>query len=535
MQDAGTPDEINLGPPRDEEAHPLRVDVLGRLWQLLGDVPIPAKPYLGYYPEAELVLAIVCPLGTAYERCVETLENYLGQFGYQASRVRLSDFFDDLLSQLGSTVRVDRSSATQRAKSKILAGNAIRELTECPDVMALLAAGRIASRRLTASGETSAAEGLKEEPLFKSSHIIATLKRPEEVDTLRRIYGPGFFLIGISSTREEREAYLKELGVADGVIDELIETDAKEESEHGQQTREAFYLADVFVSMSEYSSQIPRFLDLLFGCPKITPTQDEHGMFLAYAASLSSGDLSRQVGAAIVDEHGDVLAVGYNEVPKAFGGVYGPEEGSQRDLERRVDSNDLEKLTIARRITQALGEGDEAEAMSRLRATGFFDITEFGRSVHAEMAALLACGRIGRSPRGATLYTTTFPCHNCARHIIASGIQKVVYIEPYAKSKASTLHDDAISIDREEEGKIPFLPFIGVGPRRYFDLFSLKLSTGYPIERKRKEDGQLVEWERSNATLRMQLQPTSYLRRELLAFKALEELLSSRRANPENA
>ncbi|MBI3684406.1 MAG: cytidine deaminase [Acidobacteria bacterium] len=483
----------------------------------------PAKPYLGYYPEAELVLAIVCPLGTAYERCVETLENYLAQFGYQAHRVRLSDFFDDLLSQLGSTIRVDHSNPTQRAKSKILAGNTIREVTSCADVMALFAAGRIAGTRP------------KEQPLFKTCHIIATLKRPEEVDTLRRIYGPGFFLIGISSTKEDREAYLRELGMADEVIDELIETDAKEELEHGQQTREAFHLADVFVSMSEHKNQIPRFLDLLCGCPKLTPRQDEHGMFLAYAASLSSGDLSRQVGAAIVDEHGDVLAVGYNEVPKAFGGVYGSQEGCQRDLERGVDSNDLEKLAIARRIAQALGEGDEAEAMNRLRETGFFDITEFGRSVHAEMAAILACTRTSRSPRGATLYTTTFPCHNCARHIVTSGIRKVVYIEPYAKSKAPTLHDDAISIDQEEEGKIPFLPFIGVGPRRYFDLFSLKLSTGYPIERKRKEDGKLVEWERSKATLRMQLQPTSYLRREILALKALEELLSSRRASPENA
>jgi len=491
-------------------------------------MPAPAKPYLGFYPEAELVLAIVCPLGAAYDRCVETLENYLGQFGYEASKVRLSDLFDDLLSQLGSSVRVDHSSPTQRFKSKILAGNAIRELTACPDTMALLAAGRIASRRRPASGEVPASEGPKEEPLFKTAHMIATLKRPEEVDTLRRIYGPGFFLIGISSTREEREAYLQELGLAGGVIEELIETDAKEESEHGQQTRETFYLADVFVSMKEQKIQIPRFLDLLFGCPKKTPTQDEHGMFVAYAASLSSGDLARQVGAAIVDEHGDVLAVGYNEVPKALGGLYGPEEGSQRDLERGVDSNDLEKLAIARRITEAFGKGEEAEAMSRLRETGFFDITEFGRSVHAEMAALLACARTGRSPRGATLYTTTFPCHNCARHIVASGIRKVVYIEPYAKSKAPTLHDDAISIDHEERGKIPFQPFIGVGPRRYFDLFSLKLSTGYPIERKRKEDGTLVEWERSNARLRMQLQPTSYLRRELLAFKALEELLSSR-------
>jgi deoxycytidylate deaminase len=492
----------------------------------------PTNPlYLGYYPEAELVVALVCPLGTNYERCTKSLEECFAQFRYRTHLFRLSDYFDDLLLRLGSEAKINRDSPTHLVKSKILAGNTIRELTEYPDIMALLCASHIAKTRIRNSGTT---EEPISEPVLSTCQIIATLKRPEEVETLRRIYAPGFFLIGISSSRKEREDYLREQGVNENEIAGLIETDAKQESKHGQRTRETFYLADVFVSMSEHQAQISRFLDLLFGSPEMTPTRDEHGMFLAYAASLTSGDLSRQVGAAIIDEHGDVLGIGYNEVPKAFGGVYGPEEGSERDLDRRVDSNDLEKLKMAGRIAQTLGKENEA-TMKGLREAGFFDITEFGRAVHAEMAALLACARTGRSPRGATLYATTFPCHNCARHIIASGVRKVIYIEPYAKSKASTLHEDAISIDQEEEGKVPFLPFIGVGPMRYFDLFSLKLSTGYPIERKRKEDGKLMEWERSKAPLRTQLQPTSYLRRELLAFTALEQLLSIENGRTENA
>jgi deoxycytidylate deaminase len=152
-------------------------------------------------------------------------------------------------------------------------------------------------------------------------------------------------------------------------------------------------------------------------------------------------------------------------------------------------------------------------------------ITEFGRSVHAEMEALLACTRSGRSVRGAVLYATTFPCHNCTRHIIAAGISKVIYIEPYAKSRASDLHPDAISVDREEKGKVPFIPFVGVGPRRYFDLFSLGLSTGYQIERKKA--GKLVQWERATAAVRLPVKPSTYLQRELLAYGALKVILSS--------
>jgi tRNA(Arg) A34 adenosine deaminase TadA len=172
---------------------------------------------------------------------------------------------------------------------------------------------------------------------------------------------------------------------------------------------------------------------------------------------------------------------------------------------------------MIRSVLEALGrtELSKSEARRLLKPTGLTDITEFGRAVHAEMEALLACARTGRTPRGATLFSTTFPCHNCCRHIIAAGIRQVVYIEPYPKSRATHLHGDAISIDEPETGKLPFKPFLGVGPRRYFDLFSLKLSTGQPLTR--KEDGRVKDWKRETAELRLALRPDSYLERERAA------------------
>ena len=72
------------------------------------------------------------------------------------------------------------------------------------------------------------------------------------------------------------------------------------------------------------------------------------------------------------------------------------------------------------------------------------EITEYGRMVHAEMNAIADAARLGRPVAGATLYVTTFPCHNCAKHIIASGIARVVFIEPYAKSRAELLYGYAL-------------------------------------------------------------------------------------------
>src|SRR2546426_7930055 len=100
------------------------------------------------------------------------------------------------------------------------------------------------------------------------------------------------------------------------------------------------------------------------------------------------------------------------------------------------------------------------------------------------MEALLSATRIGVSTRRAILYCTTFPCHNCAKHIIDAGIKRVVYIEPYAKSLSSTLHDDAISLEKSAPNKITFTPFVGVAPRKYASLFSMRTQEGEEIERK---------------------------------------------------
>ena len=169
-----------------------------------------------------------------------------------------------------------------------------------------------------------------------------------------------------------------------------------------------------------------------------------------------------------------------------------------------------------------------------LRSTKLDDITEFGRAVHAEMDALLSCARCGISPEGGLLYTTTFPCHNCARHIIAAGICKVVYVEPYPKSRARDLHDDAITLDEvgdetdstnnvtEQNRKVPFLPFVGVAPRRFIDLFSTELSSG--TLRRRKENGSMVRWSRkAGRNPRVPMLAASYLEREIMAVEGINE------------
>jgi tRNA(Arg) A34 adenosine deaminase TadA len=105
------------------------------------------------------------------------------------------------------------------------------------------------------------------------------------------------------------------------------------------------------------------------------------------------------------------------------------------------------------------------------------DALEYGRIVHAEMTAISDAARIGRAVNKATIFCTTFPCHMCAKHIIASGIAKVVFLEPYPKSLAAELHCDALEIEGQDRGdysdypSVTFQHFHGVTPRRYQELF----------------------------------------------------------------
>lgn len=215
-------------------------------------------------------------------------------------------------------------------------------------------------------------------------------------------------------------------------------------------------------------------------------------MYTAAAASLRSIDLSRQVGAAIFSQDGEIISLGCNEVPKAFGGTYWDDDPTEkfRDFEKKTDPNQNRKYEILNDLLKSLisnGIIIENENINQnyilekitefdiLNGAQIMDIIEFGRIIHAEMCAITDAARMGRSTKDSYLFCTTFPCHMCAKHIVSSGVKKVFFLEPYPKSYAKELHDDSITfLDSEDNKKVLFQPFIGISPRRYRDIFEKK-------------------------------------------------------------
>jgi deoxycytidylate deaminase len=290
----------------------------------------------------------------------------------------------------------------------------------------------------------------------------------------------------------------------------------RETNEYGQNVRDTFPLADVFVDTSEVElakAAVKRFIDLIFGAAIHTPTPDEYGMFHAQAAAMRSSALSRQVGATITTDAGDLIAAGTNEVPKAGGGMYWDGDNpDKRDfklgyeisdkIKRRVLGDVLGRLqkrrwlaaerleTPIKDLVEEAFTDNDPEAL--VKGSHLVNSIEYFRAVHAEMAAIVDAARRGVSIKDGVLYTTTFPCHDCAKHIVAAGIQQVIYIEPYPKSLAPDLYLDSIVVDptrRKDEphrgaaavGYVSFESFVGVAPRQYMDLFVMserKTATG---------------------------------------------------------
>ena len=119
---------------------------------------------------------------------------------------------------------------------------------------------------------------------------------------------------------------------------------------------------------------------------------DEYFMGIAILASKRSKDPNTQVGACIVSADNIIISTGYNGMPK--------------------------------------GCSDDIFPWDR---EGQQDMTKYPYVVHAELNAILNAN--GRDLRGSRVYVALFPCNECAKAIIQSGVKEVVYLsDKYANT-----------------------------------------------------------------------------------------------------
>lgn len=462
----------------------------------------------------ELVIAFVGAAGSGVTSVADAFSKSLKKdFGYVPHKVKVSDFIKDHAKILGKPISISASKPEQIRQMQDT-GNELRE-SKGSNFLAKLCIERIAQWRVNEQGYQASDEEFEGQKRLGPAlpkrwvHIINELKHPEEVRMLRDVYGDLFWLVAVMADEKSMERGLVKQGMGTVEAVSIIKRDENEANKSGQKVRDTIQLADYFIRndpdhLKQLETKALRFLDLIFNIQVITPSTDEAGMSEAFAAAASSACLSRQVGAAAYSEKDELLGVGWNDVPRFGGGLY----SSDNELDNRcfawgggICHNDDRKsklnsqIALALRQTGVLKEGiPDIEVELALKTTDIRSLIEYSRSVHAEMAAILSVARQGKAGLvGGTLYVTTFPCHSCARHIVASGIQRVVYVEPYPKSLATELHEDAVlsGFGDSTARKVHFEPYEGIAPRNIFRLFK------HGIER--KEEGKARTLERTIA------------------------------------
>jgi len=488
----------------------------------------------------ELFIGLVAPIGADLNSVGAEIRRQLTSYGYSTHEIRVSDFFATLPID---TKLVDHPTA-ERYKSYMDAGNEVRRIFDAPDALILPIVGRVREIRRQITGH-------EREIATKTAFLINQLKRPEEIETLRSIYGPLFLCLSVSCSKSRRLELLTERIARDDqkrrredsyepIALSLIIRDEEEEEEkfYGQKVRDAFALADVVVdgeNTDRAQKSLERPLKSFFGSNFITPTADEHFMNIARNVASRSSDLSRQVGAVIVTADNEIISAGCNDVPKFGGGIYWEEdELDARDFKRGHDPNYIYKkdliADILRRINPWMSRKYQKTEINELlekalnsvdgplfKNAHLMDLLEFGRVVHAEMNALAEAAKRGVATKDSTLYCTTFPCHICTRHIIAAGIRRVVYVEPYTKSQAQKLYSESVDLGEDGHeviGKIQFDSFSGISTTRFNDFF---------VRRRRKNsDGKAKEWIKDKPHPVVDVIAPFYIETEILLIELLE-------------
>lgn len=473
----------------------------------------------------ELFIAIVGPAGAGSGTAAKRIEAFFEEFQYEATIIKASALIRaaavyqkmevpavgrktlesiTMMQNRGDDLRQGRFRGNNEDHSEV-ARHILRKITE--ERAKTQGAGH-------KKGVKSKSDGRKR------VYIIDSLRHPAEAHLLRRVYQEAFALVGIVCDPDVRERRIREnlfdrsewaLPSTKDKVKRFLDRDEDAPEPYGQHVSATFQEADFFVDNSQDGNEdlnltgmndpLKRFVSLIVHDRIERPTIGETAMHHARSAQMRSACLSRQVGAALVNQGGTIVSTGTNEAPRAGGGVYGEETVQGQFPDHRCAfkesvfcSSNKEQNEIISELIDAFPEltsqTDKASVLKKIRGTRLGGLIEFSRAVHAEMDAILSASLAGVSPMGCRLFVTTYPCHYCARHIVAAGVDEVQFIEPYPKSRATALHSDAIttesegwvapsaiglSVDESKGSQAPkkvlFKPFVGVSPRMYSRVF----------------------------------------------------------------
>ncbi len=296
----------------------------------------------------------------------------------------------------------------------------------------------------------------------KTLIALDALRNPFEILYFKDRFA-SFYSIAITTSDEERKSRLTQLGYNIEQIKKLDDKEYPKKSKPlsgydnftSQNIQNCLEKADIYINNQgaahpgqekDHKSlieQLVRYVCLMIHPGLVTPTRSERCMQIAFSAKANSGCISRQVGAAITDEHGSIKAIGWNDVPagqvpcllrnatdllsRADDDAFSDYEYSDAEFRQQIEKNfkwfSLEHSQGRMPAFCFRSEYNEKEGTQNQVHT---------RALHAEENAFLQLSKYGgEGIYLGKLFTTASPCELCAKKAFQLGIREIVYIDPY--------------------------------------------------------------------------------------------------------
>lgn len=210
-----------------------------------------------------------------------------------------------------------------------------------------------------------------------------------------------------------------------------------------------------YLTLNKYN-QLAKFISLIFNPGLVTPSIIERTMQIAFTAKLSSGCISRQVGAVVTDVNFSVKSIGWNDVAEF---QIPCNLRDFRDLRDNINTDHFSEFELNNGEHSSLNYGDglpfKEKIIDRYSVLPNLDKLIDGktcsycfkschndfekkdnqvhtRSLHAEENAMLQISKYGgQALNGGYLFTTASPCELCAKKAFQLGLSKIFYIDPY--------------------------------------------------------------------------------------------------------
>lgn len=243
-----------------------------------------------------------------------------------------------------------------------------------------------------------------------------------------------------------------------------------------------------FFEYISYKLQLFKLVSLIKQPGIVTPSALERNMQIAFNAKLSSGCISRQVGAVITDKYYSVKSIGWNEVaegqtPCSLRNIYDLKDGKNgkifTEFEKETHVGSYNGETFIKKVIDSIGENNKNKMEGRNCPFCFktfhnkFEGKEnqvHTRSLHAEENAMLQITKYGGQPiKGGNLFTTASPCELCSKKAYQLGIKNIFYIDPYPGIAIGQIL--SVGSDKHKPNLYMFQGAVGRGYNKLYEPF----------------------------------------------------------------